>query len=79
MTQANITDDEAVELVRRSADAASAYLNGDMRTYLTLIRHADDYTFRREASEWRLAHRHADPLVHPVRPDLLAALARGEG
>jgi ketosteroid isomerase-like protein len=33
--------------------------------------------FRREAGEWRLVHRHADALVHPIDWDTLAALARG--
>jgi ketosteroid isomerase-like protein len=34
--------------------------------------------FRREASVWRLVHRHADPLVHPITFDRLAELARGD-
>jgi len=34
--------------------------------------------YRREAGEWRLAHRHADPLVEGVSLDEAAALARGE-
>jgi ketosteroid isomerase-like protein len=33
--------------------------------------------FRREASRWRLVHRHADPLVHPISFDQLGALANG--
>jgi ketosteroid isomerase-like protein len=33
--------------------------------------------FRREGSRWRLAHRHADALVHPISFDRLAELARG--
>jgi ketosteroid isomerase-like protein len=33
--------------------------------------------FRREAGEWLLAHRHADPLVHSVTVAHAAALARG--
>jgi ketosteroid isomerase-like protein len=33
--------------------------------------------FRREESEWRLAHRHADALVHEIDMEQLAALARG--
>ena len=33
--------------------------------------------FRRQGSEWRLAHRHADALVHPITFDQLADLARG--
>jgi ketosteroid isomerase-like protein len=33
--------------------------------------------FRREGSVWRLVHRHADALVHPITFDRLAELARG--
>jgi ketosteroid isomerase-like protein len=33
--------------------------------------------FRRESDEWRLVHRHADALVHPIDWDTLARLARG--
>ena len=33
--------------------------------------------YRREGSEWRLAHRHADPLVYGVSLEQAAALARG--
>jgi ketosteroid isomerase-like protein len=33
--------------------------------------------FRREGSEWRLAHRHADPLANGVSREQAAALARG--
>jgi ketosteroid isomerase-like protein len=33
--------------------------------------------FRRENGAWRLAHRHADPLVHGITLEHAAALARG--
>ena len=33
--------------------------------------------FRREGDEWRLVHRHADALVHPIDWSTLSALARG--
>jgi hypothetical protein len=35
--------------------------------------------FRREGSAWRLVHRHADALVHPITFEQLSKLARGEG
>lgn len=34
--------------------------------------------YRREGTEWHLAHRHADPLVGGVSLDHAAALARGD-
>ncbi|MEZ2128933.1 MULTISPECIES: nuclear transport factor 2 family protein [unclassified Sinorhizobium] len=34
--------------------------------------------YRREGSKWRLAHRHADPLVKGVSVEQAAALARGQ-
>jgi ketosteroid isomerase-like protein len=150
MTHEHITTSELDDLIRRAADATSALIRGDIRTYLTLIKHADDYTlmdpfggepthgfvasheriqgmerffqggeaetdvvasytsgnlvvlvvierqhgqvgglpdqdlslrvtwvFRRNEGEWWLVHRHADPLVHPISLDHVAALARG--
>jgi ketosteroid isomerase-like protein len=149
--QQNVTSADVDELVRRTAEAASAYIQGDIRRYLTLIKHGDDYTlmppyggetgrgfdtegaleatpkmfrggeadlelvqsyasgdmavlvaierqhgevggmpdqdwslrvtlvFRREGAEWRLAHRHADPLVHAISMEQMAVLARGQG
>jgi len=151
MAQSNVTEEEFAALIRRTAEAASALIRGDVRRYFALIPHADDYTlmspfggeptrgvdtsparlkaqerffagpgeaeleivqahtsgdlavlavierqhgevgglpeqdwslrvtlvFRRDGAEWRLAHRHADPLVHPISLEQLAALARG--
>jgi ketosteroid isomerase-like protein len=34
--------------------------------------------FRRDGDQWRLVHRHADPLTRPIDPDLFAAIARGD-
>ena len=150
MAQGNVTDEDLADLVRRTAEAASALIRGDVRRYLALVRHADDFTlmdpfggepsrgfdasaehlaslerffqggeavlelvrseasgdlavlvaierqhgevgglpdqdlslrvtlvFRRDETGWRLAHRHADPLVHGLRLEQVAALARG--
>jgi ketosteroid isomerase-like protein len=35
--------------------------------------------YRRENNEWRLVHRHADPLAHGISLEQSAALGRGEG
>lgn len=153
MGEGNVTDQELTDLVERTAEAASALIRGNVRRYLTLIRHADDYTlmapsggeprrgfddsdqavdalaeyfrgggeadlevfesyrsgdlvvlvaierqhgevgglpdqdwslrvtwvFRREGPEWRLVHRHADPLVHAISLEHMAVIARGQG
>ena len=44
MAQKNFTDEDFADLIQRVEDAAIAYINGEMDTYLTLIKHADDYT-----------------------------------
>jgi hypothetical protein len=44
MSRGNVTDQELTDLVELTAESASALIRGDIRRYLTLIRHADDYT-----------------------------------
>ena len=44
MADRDVTDEELGELIERTADAAKAYIRGDMRRYFTLIRHGEDYT-----------------------------------
>jgi ketosteroid isomerase-like protein len=44
MASDTVTEEELDQLVRRTADAATAYLNGDMQTYVALIGHTEDYT-----------------------------------
>ena len=34
--------------------------------------------FQREGADWKLVHRHADPLVHPISLAVAAALASGK-
>jgi ketosteroid isomerase-like protein len=34
--------------------------------------------YRRAGSEWRLVHRHADPLAHAIGLEKAAALGRGD-
>jgi hypothetical protein len=48
--QAHVTDGDITELVGSTAEAASAYIRGDIRRYLTLIKHGDDYVTSAAAS-----------------------------
>jgi ketosteroid isomerase-like protein len=72
-------------------DIQQTYASGDLAVLVAVERQhgevgdypAQDWSlrvtlvFRREESGWRLAHRHADALVHPITFDTLAELARG--
>src|SRR6478735_9106702 len=44
MTEGSITDEDIAGLVRRTAEANSALVGGDIGGYLALIKHAEDYT-----------------------------------
>ena len=44
MSGATATEQELAELVSRTAEAASALIRGDARSYFTLVKHADDFT-----------------------------------
>ena len=141
--------EDVANLTRRTAEANTALVRGDIDGYLGLIEHAKDYTlmapfggaptrgfdtsgraamarffksgtfdqevvaiyatgdlvvlvtiervraevgglpeqdwslrvtqvFRREAIEWRVVHRHADPLANGISVEQAAALARGD-
>jgi ketosteroid isomerase-like protein len=59
-----------VVVVERQRGVVGDYQEQDWSLRVTLV-------FRREGSDWRLAHRHADALVHPISFDLLSELARG--
>ena len=151
MTGSPLTRQDVDDLVAQVAEAASALIRGDIRSYAGLVRHADDFTlmppsggeprrgfdpsdeaiaamtqffrsgeaelevfetyasgdlavlvaierqhgevgglpdqdwslrvtfvFRRDGSEWRLVHRHADPLVHEISHEQVGVLARGD-
>ena len=59
-----------VQSVAASRWAAGARAASGWPLRVTLV-------FRHEASGWRLVHRHADALVHPIGMELLSRLARG--
>ena len=67
------SDEELDELLRRTADAASALIRGDARSYFRLVRHADDFTLmspyggRPDTRLRRLGRRHWTPLAQFFR------------
>ncbi|MFE7630949.1 YybH family protein [Kocuria sp. NPDC057446] len=44
MSENRVTTEEIAELVERNREAAGAYINGNMRRYLELVRASEDYT-----------------------------------
>ena len=74
-----------------TVEVIETYASGDLAVMVVVERQhgevgehpAQDWSlrvtlvFRREGSTWRLAHRHADALVHPITFDQLSELARG--
>jgi len=71
------------ELEQSYASGDLAVLVGVERQHGTVASVDQDWSlrvtlvFRREGSGWRLAHRHADALVHEIDMDHVSRLARG--
>lgn len=76
---------------RTTLELVQAYASGDMVVLAVIERQTvevgglpeQDWSlrvtlvYRRDGPEWRLAHRHADALVHGISLDQAAAIARG--
>jgi ketosteroid isomerase-like protein len=70
LEQSYASDDLAVLVGVERQHGTVAGLDQDWSLRVTLV-------FRREGSGWRLVHRHADALVHPIDMEHLSRLARG--
>jgi ketosteroid isomerase-like protein len=57
--------------VERQRGEVGGLAEQDLSLRVTLV-------FRRDGESWRLVHRHADPLVHPIGEQQLGLLLRGE-
>jgi hypothetical protein len=64
------SDIAVLVLIERQRAAIAHLTEQDWSVRVTLV-------FRHDAVEWRLVHRHADPLVHGITLDQAAAIARG--
>ena len=76
---------------RTALELVQAYASGDLAVLVAIERQTvevgglpdQDWSlrvtlvFRRDGPEWRLAHRHADPLVKGISLEQAAAIARG--
>jgi ketosteroid isomerase-like protein len=60
MTVTDHSDEELAALVRRTAEAASAFIRGDIRTYIALLPHAGDYTLLPPYGDVRHGFDHSD-------------------
>jgi uncharacterized protein DUF4440 len=72
LVQAYATDDMVVlALIERARVEVGGLPSQDWGLRVTLA-------YRRDGSEWRLVHRHADPLAEGISVSYAARLARGE-
>jgi ketosteroid isomerase-like protein len=76
---------------RTALELVQAYASGDLAVLVAIERQTAEVgglpeqdwslrvtlVFRRDGPAWRLAHRHADTLVHGISLDQAAAIARG--